>query len=407
MIRDRFINIVDAEKMGLPRVLDTIEISCKTRHNVKLLCNLIYDTVFSLRPPGSKELLLEQKVPATYLALEDIVTSVAVERRVNGLDPVLTSDQYKSIMTLEMQQRYNKSFRDSAELHQATLFLHENGVLLHYDDATLKDLYFLDPQWLCDMLAHVVTIREINPFARTGVMKLDDLKHVFKASNIGPIDTRGYVVNLLNKFEVALTWDSRTLLIPSLLPSEEDMIIAQMYPGQAVQPLVKVKVPLRSRGWAVRSKKLTVSPKSVLYNTDGSKGFQLTMAANLSSKIGNGTSAMGYVSYDWREAEVGFIPKPGKKDYTEPKSFRPISLTSFLMKMLEKIIDRYLTEEVLIRKAYRKGRLTLTAFHAQVQKAEQGLQDKEVTLALVFDVERAVNKATSAMLSNQKELSTQ
>lgn len=96
------------------------------------------------------------------------------------------------------------------------------------------------------MLAHVVTIREINPFARTGVMKLDDLKHVFKASNIGPIDTRGYVVNLLNKFEVALTWDSRTLLIPSLLPSEEDMIIAQMYPGQAVQPLVKVKVKLKN-----------------------------------------------------------------------------------------------------------------------------------------------------------------
>jgi hypothetical protein len=56
-----------------------------------------------------------------------------------------------------------------------------------------------------------------------GVMKLDDLKHVFKSSSIGPVDTRGYIVNLLNKFEVALTWDSRTLLIPSLLPSEESM----------------------------------------------------------------------------------------------------------------------------------------------------------------------------------------
>ena len=51
---------------------------------------------------------------------------------------------------------------------QATAFLHENGVMLHYEDATLKDLYFLDPQWLCDMLAHVVTIREINPFAPNG-----------------------------------------------------------------------------------------------------------------------------------------------------------------------------------------------------------------------------------------------
>ncbi|KAJ8934094.1 hypothetical protein NQ318_004975 [Aromia moschata] len=235
IIRDRFINIVDAEKCGLPRVLDTIEISCKTRHNVKLLCNLIYDTVFSLRPPGSKELLLEQKVPATYLALEDVVNYVAAERRLNGLDPVLNTEQYRSLVTTEMFQRYNKTFRDWSELHQATLFLHDNGVLLHYDDATLKDLYFLDPQWLCDMLAHVVTIREINPFARTGVMKLDDLKHIFKASSIGPMDTRGYIVNLLNKFEVALTWDSRTLLIPSLLPSEEDIMLAQMYPKQSVE----------------------------------------------------------------------------------------------------------------------------------------------------------------------------
>nr|CAD7202602.1 unnamed protein product [Timema douglasi] len=257
----RFINVVDAEKCGLPRVLDTIEVSCKTRHNIKLLCNLVYDTVFSLRPPGSKELLLEQRVPATYLALEDVVTHISSERRHTGVDPVLNAEQYKAVVSAEMQYRFSRGFRDAAELHQATLFLHENGVLLHYDDATLKDLYFLDPQWLCDMLAHVVTIREINPFARTGVMKLDDLKHVlltknrvcscrcdeagrsesslinnepgvmklddlkhvFKSSKIGPIDTRGYIVNLLNKFEVALTWDSRTLLIPSLLPSEETL----------------------------------------------------------------------------------------------------------------------------------------------------------------------------------------
>lgn len=68
----------------------------------------------------------------------------------------------------------------------------------------------------------------------TGIMKLDDLKHVFKSSNLGPVDTRGYIVNLLNKFEVALTWDNRTLLIPSLLPAEDDVHTAA----------VKVKVRL-------------------------------------------------------------------------------------------------------------------------------------------------------------------
>ncbi|XP_050423466.1 leucine-rich repeat serine/threonine-protein kinase 1 [Adelges cooleyi] len=236
LIRDRFINIVDAEKYGLPRVLDTIEISCKTKHNIKLLCNIIYDTVFSLRSPGSKELLLEQRVPATYLALEDIVSHIGNERRLAGLDPVLNLDQFRTAVNAEMVSRFHKSFRDMAELNQAILFLHENGVLLHYDDATLKDLYFLDPQWLCDMLAHVVTIREINPFARSGIMKLDDLKIVLKSSTC----TREYVVNLLNKFEVALTWDSRSLLIPSLLPSEDDMY------GQRTQPVL-IKVPIKSK----------------------------------------------------------------------------------------------------------------------------------------------------------------
>lgn len=245
-IRDRFIAVADAEKMGLPRVLDSIEVSCKTGHNIKLLSNLIYDTAFSLRLPGSKECLLHQRVPATYLALEDCIGNIAQTLRQSGADPVLNSENYREMVTQEMQLRNYKGFRDNSELNQATMFLHDNGVLLHYDDATLRDLYFLDPQWLCDMLAHVVTVREINPFARTGVMKMDDLQHLFKSSCLGTNDNRNYIVSLLNKFEVALTWDSKTLLIPSLLPTEDESLN-----GKAV----KVRIVPRSRGWAMRSKK--------------------------------------------------------------------------------------------------------------------------------------------------------
>lgn len=266
-IRDKFINVVDAEKCGLPKVMETIEVSCKTRHNIKMLCNLIYDVVFSLRSPGSKELLLEQKVPASYLALEDVVIQLAQDRKLSGLDPVLKADQYYTAVNNELQ-RLHKSFRDPAELHQATLFLHENGIILHYDDATLKDLYFLDPQWLCDMLAHVVTIREINPFARSGIMKLDDIQHVFKSSTISSIDTQGYIVNLLNKFEVALTWDCRTLLIPSLLPTEEDVLRNNQI----------IKVPVKSRGWHVRAKKIT-SPMFALSTSSDKSNIECILTS--------------------------------------------------------------------------------------------------------------------------------
>ena len=42
-----------------------------------------------MRLPGSKTKLLEQKIPATYLALEDVVGGIASELRAGGNDPVL------------------------------------------------------------------------------------------------------------------------------------------------------------------------------------------------------------------------------------------------------------------------------------------------------------------------------
>ena len=132
---------------------------------------------------GGKTKLLEQKIPATYLALEDLIGFLSAELRGQGHDPVLNRDQFSEAVNREMEARFGLKFRDEAELSQATKFLHENGLMLHYDDATLRDLYFLDPQWLCDVLSHVVTIREINPFAKNGIMRLEDLRHVFKSSS--------------------------------------------------------------------------------------------------------------------------------------------------------------------------------------------------------------------------------
>ena len=72
---------------------------------------------------------------------------------------------------------------EDKELEQAVRFLHENGTLIHYDDPFLKELYFVDPQWLSDMLAHIVTVREINPFVRDGEILFTD----FIQSSIYPV----------------------------------------------------------------------------------------------------------------------------------------------------------------------------------------------------------------------------
>ena len=58
----------------------------------------------------------------------------------------------------------------------------------------------MDPQWLCDVLSHVVTIREINPFAKNGIMRLEDLRHVFKSSS----EISSYRLQNLHNYELGL-----------------------------------------------------------------------------------------------------------------------------------------------------------------------------------------------------------
>ena len=45
-----------------------------------------------------------------------------------------------------------------------------------------------------------------------------------------------------------------------------------------------------------------------------------------------------YTPRPWKESNVVFIPKQGKASYQEAKSFRPISLSNYLLKGLEKLL---------------------------------------------------------------------
>ena len=55
-------------------------------------------------------------------------------------------------------------------------------------------------------------------------------------------------------------------------------------------------------------------------------------------RIFRSSLALGYIPRQWRRARVIFIPKMGRKDTTNPKASRPISLTSFMLKTMKKVV---------------------------------------------------------------------
>lgn len=118
---------------------------------------------------------------------------------------------------------------------------------------------------------------------------------------------------------------------------------------------------------------------------------------------------MNVVPKRWA-AKLIFLPKPGKKTYQEAKSFRPISLTSVFLKLLEKLIDEFLKTKILIpdlhhrsQHAYREGRSTETAAHALLAGVEKSLEEGTFTLATLLDAEGAFNNVkTQAMVQSLK-----
>ena len=104
----------------------------------------------------------------------------------------------------------------------------------------------------------------------------------------------------------------------------------------------------------------------------------------------------GYVPLCWRTAKVVFLPKPGKVTYKDAKSFRPISLTSFLLKGLERLVDRHIRDTYLSKvplsphqHAYCAGLSTETALHDVVLRVERTLSRGQYAMGCFLDIQGA------------------
>lgn len=118
---------------------------------------------------------------------------------------------------------------------------------------------------------------------------------------------------------------------------------------------------------------------------------------------------LGHIPFKWRKVKLIFIPKAGKKPNYEAKSFRPISLSSFCLKTMERIIDRHIKETVLKDNplhenqfAYQEGKSTEAALKKVTNAIKRNLKNyvlgSFIDIAGAFDntsyesIKRALNR---------------
>lgn len=113
------------------------------------------------------------------------------------------------------------------------------------------------------------------------------------------------------------------------------------------------------------------------------------------------SALLGYIPRAWRTSKVIFIPKPGKTDYTQVRSFRPISLCSFVLKTMEKVWNWHLQDTSLRdnplrtnQHAFRRGYSTESALSNMVEYIEAALVRHEYALGVFLDIQGAFDNVS-------------
>ena len=185
----------------------------KQLENVNILRESIYNCAAQYEV--ERELVMGQMVPASYHILDKHIQDLQKEVRIGAREPIMHREEYKSLIC----QLNLSDIQEEDELKTATLFLNNVGTLLHYDDRShnLDELYFIDPRWLCDMMAKIVTVKEKNPFIVDGILHIKNVQFLLHDQKFPAKYFKQYLT-LLDRFEVAFALDSQRIIIPSLLP---------------------------------------------------------------------------------------------------------------------------------------------------------------------------------------------
>lgn len=102
-----------------------------------------------------------------------------------------------------------------------------------------------------------------------------------------------------------------------------------------------------------------------------------------------------YTPILWKETKVIFIPKPGKDDYSISKNFRPISLSNYFLKALERLstwkMDLALDVFPIHRSqhGFSKGKSTESAVSNTVNFIEKFIFHNEQCLGIFLDISSA------------------
>jgi small GTP-binding protein len=176
-------------------------ISCKTKEGFDTFISILKNTILQVE-------MLKTNWPLNWFTVKT--------RLENMSKPFISYDEYRNICIDE---------KITEESIQTTLldFLHDLGLVLHYQDIYLEDTYVLNPGWVTEGVYKIINYKKLSK--TKGILKLDCIGEALKKENETdyeyPPDKYRYIIQLMKEFELCYEIDKEHILIPDLLEVKE------------------------------------------------------------------------------------------------------------------------------------------------------------------------------------------
>ncbi|MFK5970721.1 MAG: COR domain-containing protein [Candidatus Marithrix sp.] len=184
-------------KQNYPNLKHICRISCATQQGIDQLNQTIQATLPDIE-------LLNTMFPAKWFNVKTAITDQAKTTNFTSYEHYVDICQTNGI---------------TKESEQTTLinFLHDLGIINHFQDRWLRETNVINPQWLTEA---VYTIINAPQLAGNGKLHRDQLTTLLD-NNIYPQRKHDYIIELMKKFELCYAINDNEYLLPDLFPSQE------------------------------------------------------------------------------------------------------------------------------------------------------------------------------------------
>ncbi|MDM8560487.1 COR domain-containing protein [Candidatus Parabeggiatoa sp. HSG14] len=184
-------------KKRYPNFKQVCRISCATQQGISELIRTIQDTLPDIE-------LLNTLFPAKWFKVKTAITEQAQKTNFTSYEHYVDICQANGI---------------TKESEQNTLinFLHDLGIVNHFQDRWLRETNVINPQWITEA---VYTIINAPQLAGNGKLHRE-LMSTLLDNDTYPVRKHDYIIELMKKFELCYALNDNEYLLPDLFPTQE------------------------------------------------------------------------------------------------------------------------------------------------------------------------------------------